>query len=309
MDRSKRLQDEKLAAAQKRHAAEELKEMRAKPEITKKSRQMTQNYIPIYARVNDIMKEKEEKRVRAEKMKEEKLEETLTSGPSDIPASHYRKNNKMVPRSRPNSAQKQWTKKFQDNKRAELDKIREEQEKDALKAALQNDGERIPFQPKIDARSQKIAKLHPSGGQFSERLYKDSQKRRAQQEARERGSGNTQQLAINERSRNMKQVGDVCSRLYEQGMTKERERRYVQSEKWEQATRLHKPSCLLDEEPPLANDTEVPFGAGVYMMPLDSDSDSYPTASSNVVNFVPYDPQYNDVLVASLFPHQLSSNQ
>jgi len=300
MSRYQRLHEEKLANAQKKQVAEQLKEMKSKPEISKKSRQMTPNYIPIYDRVDDIIKDKKEHINKMDAEKRKKEEETLTAMPTDIPESHYRKNRGMGKRA--NSASKQWTKEFQAKKKEALDKKREEQERDQLKAALQNDGDRKPFQPKIDSRSQKMARLHPWGAEeIGERLYKDSQKRKAQQESRQRSVANPT-LAINERSRALKQVGDVCSRLYEKGMVKERERRNIQSEKWEQSVRVHKPSRLLDEEP-LAGDAEVPFGAGVYMLPMstayDEEDGSDSASAANVVNFVPYDPQYLDVFLAS----------
>ena len=56
-----------------------------------------------------------------------------------------------------------------------------------------------------------MARLHPWGAEeIGERLYKDSQKRKAQQESRQRSVANPT-LAINERSRALKQVPQNCS--------------------------------------------------------------------------------------------------
>jgi len=110
--------------------------MKAKPEISAKSKKMQSNYVPIYERVNEIIKEKKENlsKINAETAKQK--HDTLTATPKDIPPSHYRKNAAMVSRRRPNSASSQWTKEYQDAKRDALDKKRDEQEEAELRLAL-----------------------------------------------------------------------------------------------------------------------------------------------------------------------------
>jgi len=316
MDRYRQQQEEKLADAKKKKIAEELKEMKSKPEISKKSKKMQANYVPIYDRVDDIIKDKKEhlNKINADRRKQE--HETFTSTPSDIPKSHYKKNREMVPRARPNSCTNQWTKEFQDKKKEALDRKRQDLEEEKLRRELQNDGHE-PFKPKIDPKSNKIAATQAAwkSKEVSERLYKDSQKRRAQQEARSKpATTSPTTLHINERSRAMKPKGDVGSRLYEQGLNKERQRKNAESERWAKSTRLHKPTRLLDEEPLSYTDVEdesLPFGAGVYMLPMApsvptveeyyydqpkrSPEASSPPRGTDVVNFVPYDPQYSDI--------------
>jgi hypothetical protein len=86
----------------------QLKEMKTKPEISKKSRKMQANYVPIYDRVNDIIRDKRENLNKINDEKKKKEKDILSSTVRDIPKSHYRKNSEMVSRGRPNSASNQW---------------------------------------------------------------------------------------------------------------------------------------------------------------------------------------------------------
>merc|ERR1711939_465372 len=116
--------------AQKKQMAEELKEMKSKPEISKKSRQMQQHYVPLHLRVSEVIKEKADKVSKLQAENEKKEQETFSATPRDIPQSHYRKN--KTQRDRPNAAMKQYKKEFHTKKREVLDKKRREQERDKL---------------------------------------------------------------------------------------------------------------------------------------------------------------------------------